>query len=52
MMAYAEQRLGVPVVPGNGLLYVDVPQELAAMVPELKTRFAVATGLAIKSLLT
>lgn len=49
---YAEQRLGIPVVPGNGLLYVDVPQELSVMVPELKTRFAVATGLAIKSLLS
>jgi type IV pilus assembly protein PilM len=51
IVAYAEKRLGMAVVLGNGLLYIDVPQELGAMVPELKTRFSVAAGLAIKSLL-
>lgn len=46
---YAEQQLGVPVVAGNGLLYVDVPDRLNVVAKEIQTRFATAIGLAIKN---
>jgi type IV pilus assembly protein PilM len=45
---YVESRMALPSAPGNGLLYVQAPAELAAVQKELETRFALATGLAIK----
>jgi type IV pilus assembly protein PilM len=48
---YAEQLLGVPVVLGNGLLYVGAPADLQVVAKELETRFAIAVGCAVKGLL-
>ncbi len=46
--AYVEQKLGIPTMRGNGLLYVQTPPQLAAVSKELEARFATAIGLAIK----
>jgi type IV pilus assembly protein PilM len=49
--ALAEERLGVPTVLGNGLLYVQTSPELSVVAKELGTRFATAIGLAVKSVI-
>ena len=46
--AYAEKKLVLPTMPGNGLLFAPAPQHLAVVERELQTRFALAVGLAIK----
>ncbi len=51
IVPYTEEKLGIPVVLGNGFLYVTTPPELSALLPELQTRFSLATGLAIRGLM-
>ncbi|HPW34788.1 MAG TPA: type IV pilus assembly protein PilM [Candidatus Paceibacterota bacterium] len=48
---YFEEQIGITCVLGNGLLFVNTPSQLSVVTKELQTRFAIATGLAIKNFL-
>ncbi len=48
---YFESKIGIPVVLGNGLLYVNTPPQLSVVAKEIQVRFATAIGLAIKGFL-
>ena len=48
---YFENKVGIPVVLGNGLLFINAPSQTNVVARELQTRFATAIGLAIKGFL-
>lgn len=48
---YFEEKLGLPTVLGNGLLYVNAPAGINVVAKEIQTRFATAIGLGIKGFL-
>ena len=45
---YIEDKIEIPTVIGNGLLYVSYPPNLEMVSKDLKTRFATSIGSAIK----
>lgn len=45
---FIEDRLKMPTVVGNGLLFISYPPSIEMVSKDIKTRFATAIGLAIK----